>query len=164
MNDIINYIATALSIIGGCIAIWQAYIATTEATKVEKFRDEIITVRKAVDFSSIETILTRVINQISKYGPASQTSSLFGVNPEKDAHEVLAFVTTLRKKILFDGYLNEIDKFCDELSTLIENLVSTNSSDAASMKKNGTLIYHRLTDFSSVLKGNLDLLKEKSRK
>lgn len=31
MIDSVNYIATVLSIIGGCIAIWKAYIATRQA-------------------------------------------------------------------------------------------------------------------------------------
>ncbi|MEZ9159862.1 hypothetical protein AB4169_16435 [Vibrio lentus] len=162
MPNYINYVATFLSIVGGVIAIWQAYKATTEASKAKTYRDEIINVRKAVDFSGIETVLSRTINLISKYGPSASMSTLSGVSPDKDAEEVQHFITTLRKnKILFDGYYSEIDKFCNELSDLLEKLVACNPSDSKSMKSHGTVIYHRLTDFSSILKGNLDLLKEK---
>ncbi|UKA03841.1 hypothetical protein [Photobacterium damselae] len=163
MPNYINYVATFLSIIGGVIAIWQAYKATTEASKAKIYRDEIINVRKAVDFSGIEAVLSRTINLISKYGPSASMSSLSGVSPDKDAEEVQHFVTTLlrKNKILFDGYYLEIDKFCNELSNLLEKLVACNPSDSKLMKSHGTVIYHRLTDFSSILKGNLDLLKEK---
>jgi hypothetical protein len=163
MADTITYIATTLSIIGGVIAIWQAYVATTQATKVEAYRDEIITVRKAVDFSSIETVLSRTINLISKYGPAASTSSLVGVNPQKDAEEVQHFITTLRRnKPLFDGYLSEIDDFCTNLSDLVSELVSSYPSNPEDMRDKGTKLYHRLTDFSPALKGNLDHLREKA--
>jgi hypothetical protein len=165
MLDYINYLATLLSIVGGCIAIWQAYVARTQATKAEIYRNEIIKVRKAVDFSSIETVLGRAINVISKYGPAASSSSLVGVNPQKDAEEVQHFITALRRnKPLFDGYLTEIDSFCLELSKLVENMVNSCPTDTQTMKSNGTTIYHRLTDFSPILKGNLDHLKEKALK
>ena len=162
MSDSITYIATGLSIIGGCIAIWQAYKATTEANRIEKYRDEIITVRKAVDFSSIEAILSRTISLISKYGPASSKSSLLGVNPQKDAEEVQHFITTLRKnKSLFKGYFSEIDDLCNEISDLVSELVKSYPGDHESMKQKGTVLFHRLTDFAPALKGNLDHLKEK---
>jgi len=162
MSDSITYLATTLSIIGGCIAIWQAYKATTEANRVEKYRDEIVSVRKAVDFSSIEATLSRTINLISKYGPASSESSLLGVNPQKDAEEVQNFITILRKnKPLFEGYFSEIDELCNEISTLVSELVNSYPGNYEEMKKKGTILYHRLTDFSPALKGNLDHLKEK---
>ncbi|MFA0709404.1 hypothetical protein AB4653_27215, partial [Vibrio sp. 10N.222.48.A3] len=96
MPNYINYVATFLSIVGGVIAIWQAYKATTEASKAKTYRDEIINVRKAVDFSGIEAVLSRTINLISKYGPSASMSSLSGVSPDKDAEEVQHFITTLR--------------------------------------------------------------------
>ena len=162
MPNYVNYIATALSIIGGVIAIWQAYIATTQANKVQAYRDEIITVRKAVDFSSVETVLSRTINLISKYGPAASTSSLIGVNPQKDAEEVQHFITTLRRnKSLFEGYLSEIDHFCENLSQLVNDLVNAYPANPHNMRDIGTTLYHRLTDFSPALKGNLDHLREK---
>lgn len=162
MPDNITFIATGLSIIGGLIAIWQAYIATREANRVEQYRNEIITVRKAVDFSSIEATLSRTINLISKYGPASSESSLFGVNPQKDAEEVQHFITILRKnKPLFEGYFSEIDDLCNEISDLVNELVKSYPGNYVEMKNKGTTLYHRLTDFSPALKGNLDHLKEK---
>ncbi|EJG1614856.1 TPA: hypothetical protein ACGTRV_004425, partial [Vibrio parahaemolyticus] len=160
-SDYINYIATTLSIIGGIIAIWQAAKARSDATKVEEYRNEIITVRKAADFSEIETVLNRTINFISKYGPSASSASLFGVDPQKDADEVQYFITILRKnKILFPDDYREVDKFCNELSACLENLVLCSATDTTSMKRYGTKIYHRLTDFSAILKGNLDILKE----
>ncbi|MFQ2194407.1 hypothetical protein [Aeromonas jandaei] len=162
MSIYINYVATFLSIVGGVIAIWQAYKATTEANKVKAYRDEIINVRKAVDFSGVEVVLSRTINFISKYGPSASIMSLSGVTPDKDAEEVQHFITTLRKnKALFDGYYSELDNFCNELSGLLEKLVACNPSDSKSMKIHGTIIYHRLTDFSSIIKGNLDSLRER---
>ena len=89
-------------------------------------------------------------------------SSLSGVSPDKDAEEVQHFITILRKnKILFDGDYSKIDKFCHELSSLLEKLVACSPSDSESMKEHGTTIYHRLTDFPSTLKSHLDPLKVK---
>ncbi len=161
MPDIAIFIATVLSIIAGCISIWQAYLAKSQATKAEKYRDEIVLARKAVDISSIETVLSRTINLISKYGPAAATSSLLGVNPQTDAEEVQNFITVLRKnKQLFKGRFSEIDKLCNKLSELISELVAAHPNSTENMKLKGTEIYHLLTGFSPSLKGDLDKIKE----
>ncbi|CAK2832453.1 hypothetical protein AB4624_07725 [Vibrio breoganii] len=157
----INYIATGLSIIGGIIAIWQAGKAISGASEAKQYRDEIVNVRQAVDFSEIEAILTKSIHSISKFGPSALPSSLSGATPEKDAQEIQYFITVLkRNKVLFGDDYAVVDKFCIELSDLIEQLVNCSPNDTQSLKKCGTTIYHRLTDFSSIIKGNLDLIQE----
>ena len=108
--------------------------------------------------------MSRTINLISKYGPATSESSLQGVDPQMDAEELQHFITTLLKnKTLFEVYHTEIVEFCNNLSSLVIELVSSYSGNHSAIKIKETNLYHRLTDFSPALKGYLDNIKEKAK-
>jgi len=159
MSSLLNFIAMLVSIVGGAVSVWQAISARSQARRVLAYRNEISAVRGASNFSAIDSALVRAIADMSKYGPAAAESSLVGVDPAKDAAEVQSLITVVRRnKLEFSNGQRELDELCDRLSEDIAKLVDSYPSSPADMKNAGVKVYHRLTEFSAIVRGYLDRL------
>ena len=160
-------VGTAASLIGAVIAIWQASKAKSAASKAERVKEQIIDHRQISELSNIQSSCRKAQKAMAKYGPASSTISLSGINSERDAKEVQEFlllVTENReyfKHELKPELWNEADALCRKIHPIINEFVDESESKA--IKNRGTKILLELNQFSSIIKNLIDIQTSKTK-
>ncbi|MBC8080899.1 MAG: hypothetical protein H7X86_11180 [Gorillibacterium sp.] len=160
-------IETWLSIVGSVVsiggAIWafiEARKASRSASKAEQVRDEIKSRRKLVEVSQIHTETSRILNVVSKVGPACNQSFLRGVNCGSIAKEVEEYSRYINERSSnFTDFLeNKAKELCAELHPDIEALAEAKSFE--DKKAAGKSIYYKINNFLPFVKEISDERKE----
>lgn len=148
----ISIISGFASLIGAGIAIWQARNAIKAAEFVEKIKNRLEDQRVSNELSKLYYSIKDVRKVLSKYGPAANEISLRGTDSHKDAQELQNFLSLLRehRNTFKNENKEEIDSFCDDLSSLTEKLVD--AKDFENMREVGTNILNRLDNFTAKIK------------
>ena len=167
MNLFWTIVGTIASLIGAIIAIWQASKAKSAASEAERVKEQIIDHRQTYELSNIQISCKKAQKIMAKYGPASSTNSLSGIDSEDDAKEVQEFlllVTEHRdyfKHKLKPELWNEADALCNKIHPIINELVDDSESKA--VKERGTKILLELNKFSSIIKNLIDVQTSKTK-
>jgi hypothetical protein len=147
-----------ISVIAAGVSIHQAYKASRGATKVEKALSHVKGTRETEDLSTLKSSLNKALNSISKYGPASDSNALKGINVSSDLEDIQEFLMTLNhNKNLFE---EDIDKQYKIISDLVEQISNLSPSKVKEMKKMGTQLFHELNAIMGTIKTKMDNYKE----
>jgi len=116
--------------------------------------------RISIELSKLHYSIKEVQRDISKYGPSATEMSLKGVNPYRDAQKLQNFLSLLKEhqNVFEVKNHSEIDNFCSNLNSLIEELVDVD--DFLKMKVVGSEILNNLNNLSAKIKA----LKDKKEK
>ena len=161
MEAIISVLGSIASFVGTGISWFQAYKSSKAKNAAEKYRNEIIDVRKTSDISSLIASLRHALGSMRKYGPASTVQSLEGVNPQRDAEDVQSFVELLSEhRGYFSGTDNPASQLIDSANSAINSFVSA-FPDVIQVRRSGMELYGVLNEFLPLLTKKLEKLREK---
>lgn len=157
MMDWWTIIGTLASSLGAVIAIWQAAKAKKSAEEAERIKNQIVRHRATSELSQLQALCRKAQNAMVKYGPASSSSSLQGVDRGKDAQEVQEFILFVKEHREYFGQTskNQADILCDSINVLLNDF--TEETLPLKQKELGTKILRRISDFTSVIKTKVDL-------
>lgn len=160
------WVAVGLSILG----VWQARKAANKATDAAKIatdaanrcKQQLVIHRQVGDLTDLNAKLTQATSVMAKYGSGHHISVLAGIVIENDTKVVQTFVSSFRqdRELLPKENLNKMDRLCDQLDSLLSELVSQRKEDLDEVKVRGKAIYDKLDTFASLLKKQLNDKKE----
>lgn len=160
-------VETWISIIGSIVsiggAIWafiEAGKASSSASQAKQVRDEIVSRRKLVEVSRVHAETSRILNVVSKVGPACNQSLLRGVNCGSIAQDVEEYSRYINEHSshFTDFFENKAKELCEELRPDIEALSEAKSFE--DKKAAGRSIYYKINSFMPFVKDLSDERKE----
>ena len=155
-SDTVTWIGTAFSVIGAGIAVWQACIAGSAATRAEKARKAIMGKYEHVELGALDGVLSAACKAMEKYGPGSRVSTLRGTSPDSDTNAVRAFTAALDRntEMLTKAFGSPCVAVRDRINGLLDEFGAAATADERLPK--GKAIYLEITTFSGNIKKALD--------
>ena len=154
---ILTAVGTIATIWGAIVATKQAKDAAKSATDAMRARNQIVNQRRTSDLAELKVHCERAIRSMEKYGPAASPTSLIGISPTTDAHDVQKLILEAnRLNELFPK--NEAELFVHRISPLLVLFVSP--AEQGRIPENGKAVLMEASTFLGVVKTNLDIKRE----
>lgn len=162
--DSATLIGLFLTAFGTIATIWGAIVATKQAKDAAKSaadamqaRNQIINQGRTSDLAELKVHCERAIRSMEKYGPAASVTSLIGILPSTDAHDVQKLILEAnRLNELFPK--NEAKLFVQRMSPLLVLFVSP--VEQGRIPENGKAVLMEVSTFLGVVKTILDIKRE----
>lgn len=97
MTGWVSILGAVASLVGASVAIWQAIRARHSAAEAKVVQDQMVKYDRTLELGSIRSALRRAQQAMQKYGPASTSGTLRGVDHQRDATRVQEAVAVLRE-------------------------------------------------------------------
>lgn len=155
LKSVLTWLATLISIGGGVYAWRQAKSAKESATQAEEVRKDILSKRDTNELSTLSAMLAKAIQTMDKFGPGSKPD-LLGYSPNNDSTSVREVTSCIALhmamlRTIFEQKIDEIH------SNLTEHLSEFGEADSdREWILAGRKIYLQLTEFSGILKGEMN--------
>ena len=131
MESLLTICGSVASLVGAVFSWRKARLAEISALDATRVRDQVLGHKQTLELSRLEASCRKAQNAIRKYGPASNETSLQGVNHTADAEVVQEFLLLLGEhKDLFktpDG--NDAEKMCESVNSLLDKFAQAESVD-----------------------------------
>lgn len=159
-NLAITIIGSIASIIGAIISLFQASRSKNSAEEAEKVKNHLISHRVSNELVTIQASCKQAVTSMEKYGPAATSSSLQGVNHQRDAKDVQDFLQAIaeNREHFEHGTENDADRMCTELNPVLDQF--SQAQTAVQLKEEGKKIYLSLLNFLSIMKRSIDRNRE----
>lgn len=153
-------IGTIASIGGAGVSIWQARNSRNAAEESKLVRAQLIDHRKASELAQLQAVCKRAQKSMEKYGPGSVPSSLTGISPENDAHDVQEFMLLINENRSHFGSKNpnEADEFCEKLRPVLNDFAQ--ASESTDLRRYGTQVLLHLSNMTPIIKKHLEAKRE----
>lgn len=162
IEAILSVIGSVASIGAAIWAFMEARKARNAATRAELVRAEMIDRRKLVEVSQILAETRRVMQSISRVGPACTERKLKGVDCSEIAREVQEYARLLSEQEVH--FLENLKNHARQLRVdLIPDVISLAEAITFEQKKEaGMRLYAKIDAFAPIVKGLLDEKRERS--
>ena len=154
--DTFNLVAGIASIGGAAFSLWQANKSGKAAREADSIRKQMIRQRENVEIGRLQASCSKAIKSMEKYGPASTSSQLSGISPDRDAFDVQEFILLLKdhRALFGTDSSNAADIFYEIVEPTL-NLFSS-SKEPNALRDNGREIIRQLLVMSSLIKMKLN--------
>lgn len=155
----LTVIGTVASVGGAGVAIWQAGLSKSAASRAEDARDELIERRETAELAQLQVVFKKALRSMEKYGPGSVPTSISGVSQANDAADVQELIIVLREHRAHFGtsFMNEADALCGRITPLLDEFAKAAVEE---LRNRGGRVFLELSTFSAVIKKRLDKKRE----